>query len=244
VAWLREGRWGLDNAPFQLTVQTNTMSTWTPVLILAGVLLGCLVLSLTLDLYAARRLAGGLKNDLDALRPGHKDQIHHFTSTEAAALAKAWDQEDRLQRQLLDRLDAQERFQWDILRGLPVPVLVSQDGVVIQANEQALQLFGRTAEQLKGQASADCLHPDERPRVMPLLKHVRSTPGAAEQLSTRIVRGDGTIQAIEVSLARVESGTGPLVLSVLRVQADDNGDEGPCGSASGLRAGARLNALT
>lgn len=215
--WIREYRVTLNQAPFQLVIQSNALVLRLPSMVAWITLLLGLGLATTLGLAASRQLAKRLQDDLKSLTPSQQGLSRTFACTEADAVAQELTREHAAKQALLDRLEDQERVQWDILHQLPAPVLVSRDGRVVQANEQAERLFGTSADQLIGQPSADFLHPDERQRVLPLLAHVRSTPGARERMVTRIIRGDDVVQAIEVAMVRLEHGDGPLVLSVLRL---------------------------
>jgi PAS domain S-box-containing protein len=215
--WIREYRVTLNQAPFQLVIQSNALVLRLPSMVAWITLLLGLGLATTLGLAASRQLAKRLQDDLKSLTPSQQGLSRTLACTEADAVAQELTHEHTAKQALLDRLEDQERVQWDILHQLPAPVLVSRDGRVVQANEQAERLFGTSADQLIGQPSADFLHPDERQRVLPLLAHVRSTPGARERMVTRIIRGDGVVQGIEVAMVRLEHGDGPLVLSVLRL---------------------------
>lgn len=217
--WMSEHRVMLDQAPFQLVIQTNALTPRLPSVAAWMTLLMGLGLAVTVGLLASRKLASRLQEDLTSLRPAQQGLSRAFDCIEAEAVARELRSEQTAREALLDRLEDQERVQWDILHHLPMPVLVSRDGRVLQANEQAEQLFGTSADQLVGRPSADFLHPDERQRVLPLLTHIRSTPDAQERVVTRIIRGDGKVQPIEVTMLRLEHVDGPLVLSVLRAMS-------------------------
>jgi PAS domain S-box-containing protein len=213
---VRESRTQLDHAPFELVVQTDVWARHWPVAALCLLLLGCTAGAAVAGLAHGRRMGQRMAEDMVALGPERQGRGRVFSSAEAQALAQ-WLARERSQgRALQDLLVDRERVQWDILRRLPEPVLVSQGGRVVQANEQALALFGVPLERLVGQASSEFLHPDDRARVMPLLEHLRSTPESSETLHTRIVRGDGQSQGLEVTLVRIERAEGALILSVLR----------------------------
>jgi two-component system, sensor histidine kinase and response regulator len=214
--WIREHRVTLEQAPFQLVIQSNAWALRLPNISAWLTLLMGLAVAVTLGLVASNRLAIRLRDDLDALTPRRQGLTRSFACEEAKEVAQELTREHLERQALLDRLEDQERVQWDILHRLPTPTLVFREGRIIQANEEAERLFATSATKLIGREAAAFMAPDEQKRILPILMHARMTPGAAEHLTTRIIRGDGVVQIIDVSMVRVEHENGPLVLSVLR----------------------------
>lgn len=131
--------------------------------------------------------------------------------------------------QIAIRVEGADR-EWQMLsttfRELPVPVfLLSPEGTILRANDEAARLLSSTGERLTGKSLAARVHAGHR-------RAFRSALGAAQRgarpgpLPLLLTRADGT-SAVRVQLARLRTppGTRPLISAVV-LSPDSPGGSG------------------
>ena len=98
---------------------------------------------------------------------------------------------------------------------IPDPTLIiSRDGIILDANAAGLETFGRTREALVGHG-VDLLNPDLPPGYLdPVLEAIDR--GETHIVQTVNVRGDGTRFPVEVHSARLLTATGDSILAIAR----------------------------
>ncbi|MDJ0342701.1 SpoIIE family protein phosphatase [Streptomyces sp. H10-C2] len=145
--------------------------------------------------------------------------------------------------QIALRVEGADR-EWQMLnttfRELPVPVfLLSPEGTIHRANDEAARLLSSTGERLTGKPLAAQVHVGYR-RIF------RSALGAALRgarpgpLPLLLTRADGT-SAVHVQLARLETppGARPLISAVVLSPDDTPGSTGSTGSVGSLHTAPR-----
>ena len=98
---------------------------------------------------------------------------------------------------------------------IPDPTLIiSREGIILDANAAGLETFGRTREDLVGHG-VELLNPDLPPHYLdPVLEAIDR--GETHIVQTINVRGDGTRFPVEVHSARLVSPAGDAILAIAR----------------------------
>lgn len=93
-----------------------------------------------------------------------------------------------------------------IVEGCPDAIIVtSLDRRVLDANDAAARLFGRTLQALVGCAIDDCVAPDERARVAGFEQEAQR--GHPQRYETRVLTANGTERIVAVASAALHRGT-------------------------------------
>ena len=150
-----------------------------------------------------RRFDGEYRSPLfraNPLRDGSADIVKWYETNR--------DIEDR------KRSEAVQRAKEDNLRQIldSVPGLVcalSPEGEVEFVNKQLLEYFGKTFEEMKGWASNDCIHPDDRSRAVAIFKNSIKT-GTPHELEQRCRRYDGVYRWFQKSARPVRDAGGRI----------------------------------
>jgi PAS domain S-box-containing protein len=104
------------------------------------------------------------------------------------------------------------------LESVPVPAVLSDlaTGAAIAANAAAVELLGRSVDELIGSDVILLVHPDERtPACNGVAALASGAVDAFQVRSRRVVRPDGVAVEVDISGRRIESEDGPIALWVL-----------------------------
>jgi two-component system cell cycle sensor histidine kinase/response regulator CckA len=99
--------------------------------------------------------------------------------------------------------------------------VVDPNGIVLEANQAAERLTGRTKPEIVGRSFLETVAPEKREEVRKRFE-TSLQRGGAQGEATRIVRPDGTTVDIEVSASVIEIAGAPLVLAILRDISEQN----------------------
>jgi PAS domain S-box-containing protein len=126
------------------------------------------------------------------------------------------------QRYALDALRAsEERYRVLMDRAQDAIHVVDPNGIVLEANQAAERLTGRTKAEIVGRSFLDFVAPQEREEVGKRFE-ASFLRGGTQGEATRVVRPDGTTVDIEISASVIEIGGRPLVLAILRDISEQN----------------------
>ncbi len=126
---------------------------------------------------------------------------------------------DRKRRE--DALSALEVSFRQICDSIPGLVAISASGEVELFNQQVLAYFGRAAEEMKGWATSDAVHPDDLPRVVSAFTHAIDT-GSSYDVEHRCRRADGVYRWFQVRALPVRHSDGRILSwYVLLTDIDD-----------------------
>jgi len=116
-----------------------------------------------------------------------------------------------------DSLKTSEQRYRHLVEVLPDGVVLVEDGKVVFANSEALELFGFEYKQAIGQPIAERIHPDDRAAAMARVqKLLREEGGMNPLLEERMLRRDGTEFVVETASAYAGYEGRAAVLVVLR----------------------------
>jgi PAS domain S-box-containing protein len=139
---------------------------------------------------------------------GELDQRVAQRTTELAAA------NEELIREIAERKWAEEALRTSeinlrqIVDSIPGLVCtLSPAGEVIHLNRQVLEYFGKTAEELKGSAFTDAVHPDDCPRVLAAFRNSITT-GEPYDIEHRCRRADGVYRWFQVRALPVRDTNG------------------------------------
>lgn len=108
-----------------------------------------------------------------------------------------------------------------ICDSIPGLVAMSPSGEVQLFNRHVLEYFGRTAEEMKGWATSDAVHPDDLPRVLAAFTHALAT-GTPYDVEHRCRRADGVYRWFQVRALPVRQSDGRITgWYVLLTDIDD-----------------------
>jgi PAS domain S-box-containing protein len=135
---------------------------------------------------------------------------------------------DELRNEIAERHRAEEALLENevnsrlILHSIPGLVCtMSSTGEVDRFNPQILEYFGKTAEELKGWATGDAVHPDDVPRVVAAFAHSITT-GDPYEIEHRCRRADGVYRWFQVRALPVRDTAGRITgWYVLLTDIDD-----------------------
>jgi PAS domain S-box-containing protein len=97
----------------------------------------------------------------------------------------------------------------EICDSIPGLVAMSSDGEVELFNRDVLEYFGRTAEEMKGWANSDAVHPDDLARVLAAFTHAIAT-GTPYAVEHRCRRADGVYRWFLVRALPVRQSEGRI----------------------------------
>jgi PAS domain S-box-containing protein len=87
---------------------------------------------------------------------------------------------------------------YSVVESIPAPVVVTTaTGEVETVNKAILDFFGKTAEELKGWASGDWIHPEDLPRAVAKWRQALET-GLPYENESRHLRHDGVFRWVQV----------------------------------------------
>ncbi|MDQ3957866.1 MAG: diguanylate cyclase, partial [Actinomycetota bacterium] len=105
---------------------------------------------------------------------------------------------ERAQRRVLQESEA--RFRSLVQNSGDVICIVDSDGRVLYSSPAVREVFGLTAEEIRGTEPFELVHPDEREEVRAALEALAQTPcGASAKLECRVRHTDGTFKDLEVT---------------------------------------------
>src|SRR5580693_4754275 len=115
-----------------------------------------------------------------------------------------------LQRQN-ERLQRSEKELRDLINNIPAQVnTFTPDGQVAFVNQQMLDYFGKTLDEIRDWAATDIVHPDDLPRVFANWQRTMKS-GIADEMEARLRRADGTYRWFRCQRVPLRDGEGNLV---------------------------------
>jgi PAS domain S-box-containing protein len=115
-----------------------------------------------------------------------------------------------LQRQN-ERLQRSERELRDLINNIPGQVnTFTPDGQVAFVNQQMLDYFGKTLEEIGDWAATDIVHPDDLPSVFANWQRTMKS-GNADEMEARLRRADGVYRWFQCRRVPLRDGEGNLV---------------------------------
>mgnify|MGYP006280082995 CR=1 FL=1 len=162
------------------------------------------------DAVASRALAAGVTESF-----GGEDPRERWSR-----LAELVESAVRQHRCRTSLVDAPRRAE-TVLRGLPDPVVVLQDGAFSYLNEAGKELLAVEApEDLRGTRLDEWLGPDETAAVEDRLAAIRNGDRNVDRFETRIVGNDGVERDVRAVVARIDWHGDPAVLLIVREVAE------------------------
>ena len=120
-----------------------------------------------------------------------------------AAQAELQPQNERLQRS--------EKELRDLINNIPAQVnTFTPDGQVAFVNQQMLDYFGKTLDEIRDWAATDIVHPDDLPRVFANWQGTMKS-GIADEMEARLRRADGIYRWFQCHRVPLRDGEGNLV---------------------------------
>ncbi len=115
-----------------------------------------------------------------------------------------------LQRQN-ERLQLSERELRDLINNIPAQVSTfTPDGQVAFVNQQMLDYFGKTLEEIRDWAATDIVHPDDLPCVFANWQRTMKS-GNADEMEARLRRADGVYRWFQCRQVPLRDGDGNLI---------------------------------
>jgi len=115
-----------------------------------------------------------------------------------------------LQRQN-ERLQRSEKELRDLINNIPAQVnTFTPDGQVAFVNQQMLDYFGKTLDEIRDWAATDIVHPDDLPRVFANWQGTMKS-GIADEMEARLRRADGIYRWFRCQRVPLRDGEGNLV---------------------------------
>jgi PAS domain S-box-containing protein len=116
---------------------------------------------------------------------------------------------------------SEERYRVLMDRAQDAIHVVDASGTVLEANQAAERLSGRSKAEIVGRNFLEMVVPEEREEVRRRFE-ASLQRGGAQADETRVLRPDGTIVPIEISASVIEIGGRPLVLAIIRDISEQN----------------------
>jgi formate hydrogenlyase transcriptional activator len=115
-----------------------------------------------------------------------------------------------LQRQN-ERLQSSERELRDLINNIPAQVnTFTPDGQVAFVNQQMLDYFGKTLDEIRDWEATDIVHPDDLPCVVANWQRTMKS-GIADEMEARLRRADGVYRWFHCQRVPLRDGAGNLV---------------------------------
>ncbi len=115
-----------------------------------------------------------------------------------------------LQRQN-ERLERSEKELRDLINNIPGQVnTFTPDGQVAFVNQQMLDYFGKTLEQIREWAATDIVHPDDLPTVFANWQRTMES-GNADEMEARLRRADGVYRWFQCRRVPLRNADGNLI---------------------------------
>jgi PAS domain S-box-containing protein len=97
---------------------------------------------------------------------------------------------------------------YTLVESIPAPVIVTTAAGEVEGANKAIQdFFGKTAEELKGWAKGDWIHPDDLPRAVAKWKHAVET-GLPYENQSRHRRHDGVFRWVQARVFPLKDSDG------------------------------------
>src|ERR1700733_9623635 len=110
-----------------------------------------------------------------------------------------------------ERLQRSEKELRDLINNIPAQVnTFTPDGEVAFVNQQMLDYFGKTLDEIRDWASTDIVHPDDLPRVFAIWQRTMKS-GIADEMEARLRRADGIYRWFRCQRVPLRDGEGNLV---------------------------------
>ena len=131
-------------------------------------------------------------------------------SIENARLYAELEQENLERRRAEEELRASEHNLRKIVNSIPGLVCtMTPAGEVEELNQQLLEYFGKTPDELKGWKMTDAVHPDDLPRVVTAFTHAITT-GTLYDVEHRCRRADGVYRWFQIRARAVNDAEGRI----------------------------------
>jgi formate hydrogenlyase transcriptional activator len=121
-----------------------------------------------------------------------------------------------------ERLERSEKELRDLVNNIPAQInTFTPDGQVAFVNQQMLDYFGKTLDEIRDWAATDIVHPDDLPGVFANWQRTMRS-GIADEMQARLRRADGIYRWFQCQRVPLRDGEGNLVRWYgLRADIDD-----------------------
>lgn len=126
----------------------------------------------------------------------------------------------RLRREVLSHIRSEEKFRALLESAPDATIITNEDGEIVMVNNQGVKLFGYTIEEIIGM-QVEKLIPHSQREYHKGLRNKFSTAPTERQLGgtgreMQILRKDGTLVPVEISLSPINTTEGLLVSAAIR----------------------------